>query len=139
MASSFAETAGCFCWVDLAASDARQAQDFYGRLFGWTAREDRVNGGVFTRLALGGREVGSVYQLQQAHLERGVPSHWTPYVRVDDIDAVTSQTAALGGELIVRPIVIADMARISIIVDPVGAHLGLWQPLHPSGRRNSRG
>ena len=139
MASSFDQAAGCFCWVDLAASDARQAQAFYGRLFGWMACEDRANGGVFTRLKLGGREVGSVYQLQRAHLERGVPSHWTPYVRVDDVDAATLQTEALGGEVMIPPVVVADMARISIIVDPVGAHLGLWQPLQQPARRNGRG
>lgn len=139
MAYSFDQAAGRFCWVDLAATDARLAQYFYGELFGWTSRQDTANGGVFTRLALGGREVGSVYQLQRAHLERGVPSHWTPYVRVDDIDAVTSQTTALGGEVMVEPVVITDMARVSIIVDPVGAHLGLWQPLHQSGRWDGRG
>jgi uncharacterized protein len=98
------------------------------------ACEDRANGGVFTRLQLGGREVGSVYQLQRAHLERGVPSHWTPYVRVDDVDATTLQT-----EVMIPPVVVADMARISIIVDPVGAHLGLWQPLQRPARRNGRG
>lgn len=139
MASSFDQAAGRFCWVDLAASDARQAQDFYRRLFGWTARDDRANGGVFTRLQLGGREVGSVYQLQRAHLERGVPSHWTPYVRVDDIDAAATQAEALGGEVMIHPVVVADMARIAIIVDPVGAHLGLWQPLPRAERWNGRG
>jgi predicted enzyme related to lactoylglutathione lyase len=90
-------------------------------------------------LQLGSRQVGSVYQLQRAHLERGVPSHWTPYVRVDDVDAATSQTEALGGEVMIAPVVVADMARISIIVDPVGAHLGLWQPLRHRGRRNGHG
>lgn len=139
VASSFDQAAGCFCWVDLAASDARRAQDFYGGLFGWTACEDRANGGVFTRLALGGREVGSLYQLQRAHLERGVPSHWTPYVRVDDLDAAILQTARLGGEVMIPPVAVADIARIAIIIDAVGAHLGLWQPLQQPTRRRGRG
>jgi hypothetical protein len=39
----------------------------------------------------------------------------------------------------IAPVVVADMARISIIVDPVGAHLGLWQPLRHRGRRNGHG
>jgi predicted enzyme related to lactoylglutathione lyase len=139
MASFFDQAAGRFCGVDLAASDARQAEAFYGRLFGWTACEDRANGGVFTRLAMGGRDIGSVYQLQRIHLERGVPSHWTPYVQVADIDAATAETEALGGEVMVPPVVVDDMARIAIIVDPVGAHLGLWQPLRRPERRNGHG
>jgi predicted enzyme related to lactoylglutathione lyase len=139
MTFSVDQAAGHFCWVDLAASNARQAQDFYGKLFGWTAREDRAHGGTFTRLALDGREVGSVYQLRRSHLERGVPSHWTPYVRVDDIDTAALQTAALGGEVVIKPVAVAAMARISLIVDPVGAHLGLWQPLRRPGPGDGRG
>jgi predicted enzyme related to lactoylglutathione lyase len=139
MASSFDQAAGRFCWVDLAASDARRAQDFYRRLFGWTACEDSANGGIFTRLQLGNCEVGSVYQLQRAHLDRGVPSHWTPYVWVENIDAAVSQTETLGGEVMIQPVIVDDMARIAIIVDPVGAHLGLWQPLRQPRRRNGRG
>jgi uncharacterized protein len=122
---------GQFCWVDLAATDSESAQTFYRRLFGWTPFEQPANGGVFTRLKLDDREVGSVYQLQQAHLDRGVPSHWTPYVQVADVDVSARHAAALGGQVLVRPVVIAGMARIAIIVDPVGAHLGLWQSLQP--------
>ena len=29
--------ANTFCWVDLATSDAAEAKEFYGDLFGWTA------------------------------------------------------------------------------------------------------
>ena len=30
---------GRFCWVDLAATDAARATDFYGQVFGWASRE----------------------------------------------------------------------------------------------------
>ena len=36
---------GRFCWVDLAATDAARAKDFYGRLFGWAASEQPANAG----------------------------------------------------------------------------------------------
>lgn len=134
MAPSPHPAAGSFRWVDLAATNARQAQAFYGKLFGWTPHESTANGGVFTRLRLGEREVGSIYQLQRDHLDRGVPSHWTPYVQVDDVGVAARLTATLGGEVLVPPLVVADLARIAIIVDPVGAHLGLWEPLQPAGR-----
>lgn len=136
MMSAPARKTGRFCWVDLAASDARQAEAFYGALFGWTARIEQANGGVFTRLQLGNEDVGSLYQLQRTHLERGVPSHWTPYVEVDDVDAAARRAAALDGKVMVRPFDVGARARIAVIVDPVGAHLGLWQPL---GRGNGHG
>jgi len=120
---------GQFCWVDLAASDAGAAKTFYGQLFGWTASEQAANGGSFTRLRRAGQDVGSVYQLGARHLENGVPSHWTPYVRVDDVDAVVQRAAVLGGDVIVRPFVVEGAARIALILDRVGAQIGLWEPI----------
>jgi predicted enzyme related to lactoylglutathione lyase len=120
---------GRFCWVDLAASDADAAKTFYGQMFGWMSSEQAADGGSFTRLRRSGQDVGSVYQLSARHLENGVPSHWTPYVRVDDIDAVVQRAVALGGEIIVRPFAVAGTARIALILDCVGAQAGLWEPI----------
>ena len=114
--------------MDLAASDAGAAAAFYGRLFGWAAHQQPANGGSFTRLRLSGRDVGSLYQLKHAQLERGVPSHWTPYVRVNDVDEAAERAVSLGAEILVRPFAVPDMARVALIVDAVGAPLGLWQP-----------
>lgn len=119
--------AGQFCWVDLAASDATRAIDFYAGLFGWSARPQRANGGHLTRLAHRGREVGSVYQLGEWLREAGVASHWTPYVRVDDVDHASRRATALGGSIVVEPFAVEDMARIALVVDPVGAAFGLWE------------
>lgn len=116
-------------WIDLAASDAGRAQSFYEALFGWTVRTEQANGGVFTCLQVGDEEIGSIYQLQRAHRESGVPSHWTPYVEVDDVEQAARRVVTLGGEVLVRPLRIDGRARIAVIVDPVGAPLGLWQPL----------
>lgn len=121
--------AGRFCWVDLAASDAGSAKDFYGKVFGWTANEARANGGSFMYLRLDGRDVGSLYQLNRALLDRGVPSHWTPYIRVDDMDEVGSRVIENGGTVLVPPFVVDGVARNALILDPVGAHVGLWEPL----------
>lgn len=120
---------GRFCWVDLAASDAGGARRFYEKLFGWTSHEQRANGGLFTRLKLGGRDVGSVYQLPFAQVESGVPSHWTPYIRVYDVEAVARRAVRCGGETMVKPFAVCGMARVALILDAVGAPVGLWEPL----------
>jgi len=127
--------AGRFCWVDLATTDASAAISFYAQLFGWTAHEQRANGGSFTRLRLGSRDVGSLYQLSRAAIEAGMPSHWTPYIRVDDVDDAVAQAASIGGEAIIPPVVVSGVARIALIRDPAGAHVGLWGPLGPGVRR----
>lgn len=124
---------GGFCWVDLAASDCRAAMDFYAAAFGWTFTTVRANGGSFTRCVCGGRDVGSLYPLKRSQLEGGVPSHWTPYIRVDDIDALSARVAALGGRVRVQPFEVERTARIALIEDSAGALLGLWQPLRRLG------
>lgn len=121
--------AGRFCWLDLAASDLRNAKEFYARLFGWTSHEQLANGGSFTRLRRSGHDVGSIYQLKEVLLRNGMPSHWTPYVRVDDIDESVRQATRLGGAVVVRPFAVSGVARIALILDSVGALVGLWEPV----------
>lgn len=120
---------GSFCWLDLAASDAGLAQRFYAQAFGWTFQEQAALGGRFTRCHVGRRDVASLYQLKQAQLEHGVPSHWTPYIAVDQVDAALQRSAACGGRAVVAPFDVPGMARIALIQDAVGALVGLWQPI----------
>ena len=103
-----------------------------------TARVESVsfsNGGYFTRLQMAGRDLGSLYQLRPEYLDEGVPSHWTPYVRVDDVDQAATRAVALNGEVIGQPFDGAGVARIALILDAVGARVGLWQPLQPTKER----
>ena len=118
---------GRFCWVDLAATDAARATDFYGQVFGWAPCEQPANGGSFTRMRLSGQDVGSIYQLKRAHRDQGVPSHWTPYIRVDDVDHVA------------RRVVVSGIAQIALILDSVGAQVGLWEPIEANTTENAHG
>jgi predicted enzyme related to lactoylglutathione lyase len=118
-----------FCWHDLAAADAPAARRFYGSVFGWSAAVQRANGGCFLRLRSGRRDVGSLYPLSRAQLAAGVPSHWTSYVRVDDVDAAARRAQDAGGRVLVTPFAVDGTAVIAVIADPAGAMLGLWQDL----------
>ena len=121
---------GHFCWLDLAAADAGVAGEFYHQLLGWSLRTHAVNGGHFASFRLGEEEVATIYQLRTHHLAQGVPSHWTPYIAVTSVDLSVRQAAALGASVVVAPFAIPGRARIALLQDPVGAVLGLWQPLH---------
>jgi len=124
---------GRFCWTDLAASDAEAAASFYERMFGWTSSEQSANGGRFTRLRIGREEVASLYQLKRAQVDRGVPSHWTPYVAVADVREAARRVSSLGGKVIVTPFEVSGVARIALIEDAVGAFLGLWEAIEAAG------
>lgn len=132
MNASGTASSGTFCWVDLAASDAGRAMSFYAQAFGWQFEPQPANGGHFTRCRHGGSDVGSLYALSPAQVARGVPSHWTPYLRVDKLDANAPRITALGGRILVSPFEVDGVARVALIEDAVGAVLGLWEPLPPA-------
>jgi uncharacterized protein len=129
MSQSGNANTGHFCWVDLAATDVDRAKSFYAELFGWTSHDHWQDGGVFSRLKLSGEDVGSAYQLSREQLDQGVPSHWTPYIQVADVEDVARRAIGHGGEVLVPPFVVAGIARIALIRDSVGARVGLWEPL----------
>jgi hypothetical protein len=129
---------GTFCWLDLAASDAMLARRFYAQAFGWTFRDEAALGGHFTRCHAGDHEIGSLYQMYRAQVERGVPSHWTPYIRVHDVEAGGQRVAAAGGSLGIAPFDVPGIARIALAQDAVGALIGLWRPWHEAGHEDGR-
>ena len=130
---------GQFCWMDLAATDVESVKLFYGELFGWTSREQAANGGSFIRLQSSSHDIGSVYQLKKELLDKGIASHWTPYVLVKSVKDATSRAALLGGIVIVDPFVISGVAHIALILDSVGAVVGLWEPIQLSKKANGHG
>jgi hypothetical protein len=56
----------------------------------------------------------------------GAPSSWVPYVLVSDIEADTKKAESLGATLMV-PVTDIGMGKLSILTDPTGAPVGLWQ------------
>jgi uncharacterized protein len=116
-----------FRWVDLASADAGAAKSFYRDLFGWTVRERSIGEGRFSTFEHADGPFASLYQLTRKQIEQGVPSHWTAYVAVADVDAVAAKAASLGAAVIVPPHDVAGFARISLISDPAGALIGLWR------------
>jgi len=120
---------GRFIWHDLAAVDTAAALDFYRAVFGWTAITEHANGGQLIRLQCDGQDVGSMYALSHREREHGVPSHWTNYVCVENIEAATCRVEAAGGAILVQPFEVENVARIALVADRLGSILGLWESL----------
>jgi len=59
----------------------------------------------------------------------GAPSAWLPYVLVDDVKAAAAKAKSLGANVVVETQEVPNMGWFSIITDPTGAHLGLWQTM----------
>jgi uncharacterized protein len=113
-----------FVHVELNSTDIKAAKSFYGALFGWKLEDMPMGGGhVYTMIGVGEGTGGGI----MAHPVPGAPSSWLAYVGVDDINAATEKARRLGATVMREPMEVMGAGWLSIIVDPTGATLGLWQ------------
>ena len=113
-----------FVHVELATTDIDKAKSFYRSLFSWQLQDVDMGGGMsYTMVAVGGGTGGGMMK----HPVAGAPSAWLPYVLVDDIRASTAEAKSLGATIKRDVTEVMGMGWLSIIADPTGATLGLWQ------------
>jgi uncharacterized protein len=116
--------ANSFVHVELSTTDPGKAKSFYGQLFSWKM-EDMPMGPdlVYTMIQPGEGTGGGLMQ----QLIPNAPSAWLTYVNVDDVKAATAKAQSLGATVMKDVTEVPNMGWFSIIVDPTGAQLGLWQ------------
>ena len=113
-----------FVHVELNTTETAKAKAFYGSLFDWKLEDvDMGDGFVYTMIGVGEGTGGGMMK----HPMPGAPAMWLSYVLVDDIEAATAKAKSLGATIMKDVTEVADMGWLSILVDPTGAHLGLWQ------------
>jgi predicted enzyme related to lactoylglutathione lyase len=114
---------GTFSWVDLATTDAAGAKSFYGEVFGWVSEDLPGEGGAYTMFRLDGKDVAACFAQGN-----GVMPHWNSYVTVGDVDAAAATAAELGGSVLMPPGDVEGIGRMTVIADPTGGPLALWEP-----------
>ena len=113
-----------FVHVELNTTDLAKAKDFYGSLFAWKLEDmDMGPMGTYTTIKVDGGTGGGM----MTHPMPGQPSFWLSYVNVDDIHAATEKAKSLGAKIVQDVTPVAEMGWFSVIMDPTGAALGLWQ------------
>ncbi|MBC7441786.1 MAG: VOC family protein [Ramlibacter sp.] len=118
------------CWADLMTSDPARAREFYTRLFGWTAIESGAEYGGYVTFRRGDADVAGMMGQDPAS---GLPDAWTTYLSVTDADAAVAAARSAGARVLAEPRTVGDMGRMSVLLDPSGAAVGLWQPIEFSG------
>ncbi len=113
-----------FVHVELATTDVAKAKGFYRSLFDWKLDDVDMGGGMtYTLIGVGEGTGGGMMK----HPMPGAPSAWLAYVLVDDLKAATAKAKSLGAEVVRDVTEVMNEGAFAIIVDPTGAHLGLWQ------------
>lgn len=119
---------GTFCWADLQTSSGTGAKAFYAGLLGWEMLDIPLpNDGVYRMAQHQGKNIVGIGELSAEQQASGIPSVWSSYVAVDDVDATAAKAAELGGTLIAPPFDVMDSGRMAIVQGPTGAIFGLWQ------------
>ena len=117
-----------FVHVELQTNDVAQAKQFYSKLFGWKLEDVPMpGGGSYTLIDVGGGTGGGMMQSPMP----GVPPHWLAYVGVDDVQASTKKAKELGAKVLVEATEVGSYGTMSVVTDPTGAALAMWQPKTP--------
>lgn len=122
---------GAPSWVELSTSDEASAVTFYTNLFGWVDHAEPMpaesGGGVYHMPQIEGDNICGISTQQPEEAAQGVPPHWNIYMAVDDLDATLAKVEPAGGRVLMPAMDVMDIGRMSYIMDPTGAALGLWQ------------
>lgn len=114
---------GDVCWISTGGPDTPGLAAFYASAFGWVTNVDPdPEAGGYTNMTLDGQLVAGV------GFENPLTPGWTMMVRTSDTDRSCDRAAAAGGNVVLPPLPIGDLARMSVVNDPCGAHFCLWEP-----------
>jgi|SRR6476661_5599050 predicted enzyme related to lactoylglutathione lyase len=113
-----------FVHMELSSTDVGKAKAFYSKLFDWKLEDTDMGGGmIYTMIKPGDGPGGGMMK----QMIPGAPSAWLTYTLVDEINAATEKAKSLGAAVMKDVTEVPGMGWFSIITDPTGAAMGLWQ------------
>ena len=117
---------GTFCFAELHTTDVDHAKKFYGAVLGWGATDVPGAGNAYALFQLDGRDVAAVRRAEG-------PTRWVPYLAVEDAERTALRAQELRANLLSAPSDRPGFGRTSIIHDPAGGVVGLWEAHGHSG------
>ena len=122
---------GQVSWNELITADSKASAEFYGKLFGWEATPfvppgAPPGGPPYMVFKSAGLEMGAGGMMQAP--APGVPTHWLPYVIVENADKALAKAVELGAKACTPVMSIGEVGRVAVIQDPLGAAIGLHEP-----------
>ena len=125
---------GAIGWCELLSTDPAAAIGFYTSLLGVESETATMpTGEDYTVYMADGMPVAGTMAMPQQVKEMNIPSHWSVYFDVDDVDETYNKAMSLGGNEAMAPMSIEEVGRLAFVVDPQGAAFGLITPLPDLG------
>jgi len=110
-----------FCWEQLSTPDVAKAKAFYEKVLGWSAKSFGDGSDVIV-LSKGEAMIASAMPAPP-----GVPPHWLTFVFVGALAEANAKVTSLGGKVLMPEIPVPGMGAFSVVQDPNGASLGLFE------------
>jgi uncharacterized protein len=120
--------AGVIGWHELYTSDLGVAS-FYAELLDAEIQTEDMGDFQYPMLKTDDQSHAGFVLKDQDHQQ--VPSHWYPYVMVDDVDASVEQAQSLGSQLLHGPAAV-DVIRFAVLMDPQHATYGVISSPNPA-------
>ncbi|HXS94349.1 MAG TPA: VOC family protein [Candidatus Limnocylindrales bacterium] len=117
---------GTLCWADLNTHKPDEAKAFYSKVFGWEISLGENDKSGYLHIKNGQEFIGGIPPMKNA--PASMPAHWLQYYLVTDIDASTGKAKELGGRVWMGPMDIENVGKMTVLADPQGAALALFQP-----------
>ncbi|MBW8871536.1 MAG: VOC family protein [Leifsonia sp.] len=114
-------------WIDLQSADPPAAATYYRSLFDWEVSPPSADSGGFSLASGRGVPIAALGPLPSDD----VPTTWTVYFSVDDLEAASTAATDAGGSVLLEPGEPVPGIRLAIVADPAGAVFGLWQRKEP--------
>jgi hypothetical protein len=114
---------GALTWMDLSAPDLEGAKRFYQQVFGWEYLDLGAEFGHYHYALMQGRVAAGIGQTPPGS---PMPPAWTIYLA--SVAGDVERVQALGGQVMLQPMIVGDAGKMAVCVDPTGAVFGLWQP-----------
>lgn len=114
---------GAPAWAELATREPARAARFFGDLLGVDVVEAGMpEGGPYILLKVDGEDVAGVFQITPEMGE--MPSVWSAYFEVEDVDASAERAPSLGAQVMVPPTDIPG-GRFAVLADPQQVVFGI--------------
>jgi uncharacterized protein len=111
-----------FVHMELNTPDLAKAKDFYGQLCGWTFNDMQMGEGmVYSTFKPEDGPGGGIFTMP------GAPTAWLPYIGVENLKEATDKAESIGAKILMREQEVPGHGSFSVLVDPTGANVALWQ------------
>ncbi len=108
---------GGWLYTELWATDAGPAKRFYSETFGYIARMEMRSQVPYWGLLKGDTPFAGLIQ----NPVENTRSHWVPYIKVNDPEAMTRKAEQAGAKVLLAPTEDVRKGSVAFLLDPTGA------------------